>query len=134
MDLLLKKPKDDFSMLEEQMGVIFSMFFLQALDPALQLVSRDHLPGNVSFPRELHIFCWIEFCYSIRSGICRPGAPAELWEVWTVVATGTRQCPALHRDTRTYKIFCFPQLKDTSHQMCDPSPGKQNCPGDHKLH
>lgn len=28
MELLLKKPKDDFSMLEEQMGVIFSMFFL----------------------------------------------------------------------------------------------------------
>lgn len=102
--------------------------FSQALDPALQLVSRDHLLGNVPFSRELHIFlhCWIESCPSIRSGICHPGVPAELWEVWVwrVVAMGTKQCPALHGDTRTHEI-CFPRLKDTNHQKCDPSPGNK---------
>lgn len=129
MELVLKK---QFFPCWKSRWVLFSPCSLfQALDPALQLVFRDHLFGNVAFPRELHIFlhCWIEFCDSTRSGVCHPGIPAELWEVWvwTVVAPplllGDKAMPCSPQHTRTHEIFCFPQLKDTSHQICDPSPG-----------
>lgn len=46
----LKKPNADFSLLEEQMGVVFSPYS-QASDPAPQLVSGHHLLGNVHFSR-----------------------------------------------------------------------------------
>lgn len=87
--------------------VLFSpCSFSQALDPALQLVSRDRSPAwERVLPKGIAHF--IEFCYSIRSGICHPGVPAELWEtwVWRVVAMGTKQCPALHRDTRNLLLL-----------------------------
>lgn len=50
MELLLKKPNDDFSILEEQMGAIFSTY-AHALDASPQLVSGNHLLENMPFPR-----------------------------------------------------------------------------------